>query len=211
MAVTGITNPDLANRLINAASDLLERRCNRKFLLADLTEDVKGYGTDKLRVERPPVKSVTSIIYNGTSSLDITDLYTDADAGLLQLQGGFQWTAHFDGRAIETPGLPGTELPLYVVTYQGGWITPQYDGAAAAPFSGGARDLPSDIEEACLSLVRYKYGGRNVVRDPTVTEEKLRTWGAKYNVGNNAGGGSASMQLPADVLEVIASYQRAVR
>lgn len=208
LAVLGISDVDLATRLINSASDLFQNRCNRKFVLTDEVESIPGFGTDKLRVSRWPVVSVTGITYDG-ATVDITDLFIDADAGLLQLQGGFRWTAHYDGQTIGTPGIPGTELPLYEVTYQGGYITPQHDGDAAAPFDGDDRNLPYDLEEAVLALIRHRKGGRSVVRDPTIKSQKLRTWGASYNAGGSNAGGSGS-DLPSEVQDAIAQYGRLV-
>lgn len=208
LAVLGISDADLATRLINSASDFFENRCNRKFVLTDEVEDVPGFGTDKLRVSRWPVVTVAGIKYSG-DAVDITDLFVDKPAGLLQLQGGFKNTAHFDGTTIGEPSLPGTELPLYEVTYQGGYITPPNDGNAAAPFSGSARNMPYDLEEAVLALMRFRKGGRSVVRDPTIKSQKLRTWAVGYGATGNGAGGSGS-DLPSEVQDAIAQYGRLV-
>lgn len=199
---------DKVTRMINSASDLFENRCDRKFVLTDEVESVPGFGTDKLRVSRWPVVTVAGITYDG-ATVDITDLFIDKPAGLLQLQGGFRNTAHFDGSAIGTPSLPGTELPLYAVTYQGGYITPQHDGDAASPFDGDDRNMPYDLEEAVLTLIRSRAGARTVVRDPTVKSQKLRTWAASYVTSGNSAGGSGS-DLPSEVQDAIAQYGRLV-
>jgi len=202
-AVLGLTpsDDDIVMRLVNSASQLFESRCGRKFLLAALAEDVNGYGSDKINVSRAPIQSVSSIEYQG-AELDLTDMVIHSEAGLIQLPGGFVWTAHTVGN-ISRSALPGTERPLYTVNYEGGWITPQHDGDSAAPFDGDSRDLPYDIEEAVLSLIRARYAARRTVRDPTLKSQKLRTWGETYD--NTAGGVAGG--LPADTLEVIERYR----
>lgn len=195
-------NNDLAARLVNAASDFLENACSRKFLLTAEVEAVAGYGTARLVVARAPIKTLTGITYDG-ASIDMTDVTFDAGEGLISKPGGFIWTAQTLNDISGTPA-PGTERKLYEVTYTGGYITPQHDGDGAVPFSGGARDLPYDLEEAVLSYIRSKYHARR--RDPNIKSEKLRTWSATYGGGSGGGAGSS---IPGDVADVIAAYQRA--
>lgn len=180
-------------RQVNVASQYLENACARIFGRATLEESVPGYGTDKLVLSRPPIVSVSGITYR-ENTVDITNLVTYAGAGMVQLRGGFQWTAHVAGGlgAMTAHGLPGTEMPDYVVSYVGGWVLPQDDGDPA-------RDLPYDIEETCLDLIRAQWLYRT--RDPAIRGEKLRTWSVQYT-------GNKSKDLENIAEGTVAQYRR---
>ena len=165
--------------LINLASDYIEKRCGRSFGIASLAETVAGYGTSRIVIARPPIKSITSITFNSTDTVDSTT-YTidDADAGLIQRDGGWRWTAHIMPD-ISGGHVPGTELKQYTVTYIGGYILPKDSESSASPINGDARDLPYDIEEACLVLIGQMSRMRS--RDPSITNESLMSYSSAYS------------------------------
>jgi hypothetical protein len=111
-------------RAINAASGRIEKYCGRIFWRdTAVEENVAGYGTTQMRLARRPINSITSIVLDG-ATVDSDDYkVSDADAGLVEKEGGWVWTAHVIQNITRTT-LAGSELEDYVATYDGGWYTP---------------------------------------------------------------------------------------
>lgn len=178
LGLSGTASDAVVERLINGASEAIERYCRRSFARATVTsERVKGYAGPRLLLERTPIVSVTSIIING-STIDAAGYYIEkAEAGVLYRPAGWEWTAQTQvGSIIQEPS-PGTEEGLYLVTYVGGYQTPA---------QGGTRTLPYDLEQACLECVTNFYRGRGKHQAlETETEEgKAEPWtGASLTPG----------------------------
>lgn len=165
--------------LINAASDFFESQTNREFARVDIVKEPQPtFGTTRLRVDRTPIVSITLIEFD-EGPLTVDDFtIDDADAGLIFKPSGWLWTAH-TAPDISRTVLPGTERKLTEITYRAGFVLPQQDGDANPPVDGDARDLPFDLERAVMSIMQQMRGALN--RDPSVIEERLLSWRAKYN------------------------------
>jgi hypothetical protein len=174
LGISGSSEDTKLERYIHVATDAIEKYCRRTFSRdTAIVEKVAGFGTEKLRVARAPINSITSITYDGTT-VDSDDYKIhNANAGLIFRSGGWWWDAHLTPSAARRP-LPGSEDKLYTVTYDGGWYTQPQDDADGAV----TRNLPYDIEEAAIELVRVIYLSKN--RDPSVRSEKLLSWSASY-------------------------------
>ena len=177
---------DNTTRLINAASRHIEQQCGRHFERnATQADTLAGYGTDKITVLRPPINSLTSITFDG-SSVDLTDVTARSDeTGIIERDGGWNWTAHFLPNVTQY-GLPGTEQRVIVVTYDGGYVLPQ----DASP------TLPEDLEDAAIQLVL-------AWMTPTsgIKSQRLLSYAVTYDVDRD---------MPARVAAVIARYRREV-
>lgn len=149
-------------RMIDRASGAIAGHCRRVFGVETLAETfrlgwepgigptaqvVAPYGTPlsvqrrPLILSKPGVRSVVSVAENG-NVLDPSSYEVDAASGLIhRMNGGVRayWTA-----------------PAIVITYTAGWKLP----------GDPDRDLPADIEDACLSLVRSAWFAR--ARDPNL-------------------------------------------
>lgn len=160
-------------RLVTAASKAVARILGRGQLEygAGIIESVKGSGRPYLSLARRPVLSIASIALGG-APYDASDyVLSDADAGLVLRIGGI-WPA----TGLLRGGIVQEELALatadgqgLVVTYTGGWITPGQ--AATGGWSGPARSLPEDIEEATIQIVSNLYRARGA--DANVLAESL--------------------------------------
>jgi hypothetical protein len=157
--------------MIGQASAAIERDLNRGALgLASYVETFRappstggysGRGRLRLMLSRTPVATITSIVEDGVTLTAGTDFDFEADTGFVnRIAGGRvrEWTA----QTIQ-------------VTYDAGYILPRFP----------ARDLPADIERACLSLVKLYYFARN--RDPLVKSEDVQgAVNTAYFVGGDA-------------------------
>ena len=162
--------------MIGQASAAIERDLNRGALgLASYCETYRtspstggysGRGRLRLMLSRTPVATITSIVEDGQTLTAGDDFDFEADVGFVnRLAGGRvrEWTA----QTIQ-------------VTYDAGYVLPRFP----------ARDLPADIERACLSLVKLYYFARN--RDPLVKSEDVQ---GAVNTAYFVGGGA----IPPDI------------
>jgi len=189
--VAGSENTYLT-RLIESASARIKSYCGRTFYREDdIVESVSGYGTTKLLVSRTPILDITSITYDG-STVNSADYKTlVAESGIIYNPAGWYWSTSQVQNIARDP-FPGAEDPLFEVTYDGGWVTPnQVDLTSFV-----TRTLPFDIEQACIELVVLKYRGKG--RDPNVTAERLLTGSQTYRDGED---------LPESIRSVLDSYK----
>ncbi len=157
MVISGSGDDDFINTLIAQASDAIRKYCGRKFERETITETLPGSGNTRLWLTRTPISSITSVTVN--DSTVATDEYTieDAEAGLL--------LRHDDGSppAPKVWALPGmlswglSRAPIresgsnnITIVYVSGYLLPAEDN----------RDLPEDIERACIDTVKALYQGR---------------------------------------------------
>lgn len=133
---------NLIIRKINAATELIEGYCDRRFKSTSYVDEVyDGSGTDQLLLRNRPISAVTLKVRNTSlNDPDFTTIPTDeyfvnANAGVLD------GLSSFYGRADR-----------WAVTYTGGYTT-----------------IPSDLQEACATLASFlvlnaSSGGDNSVK-----------------------------------------------
>jgi hypothetical protein len=119
---------ELVKRVINAATDRVERHCGRHFVGRAVTEFYDGEGSKRLYLRMHPVVSVSQADYlavDGSSYATYlsSDLLLDTRKGVLMLKGGYSWTHGIRNWQIQ---------------YTPGWAT--------------LGDVPSDVVLACMKL-----------------------------------------------------------
>lgn len=197
----GITTPgasdDALIRLINAASGAIEQYVQRRlYREAAIVEKVPGHGSQRLLLSRTPINALTSILRDGLAVDSV--VIEDAERGFLRLDQGFLSTARLWGGVIAHEPLPGSEDPAYVVTYDGGWVTPAQEGSPTP-----VRTLPWDLEQAAIVTCRAWWKARQ--RDPSIIQERLMSWAATY-----ASDESSPLELPQGVKALLEPYRRLV-
>ena len=133
--------------LIDRYSAKFATLCNRSFYFDPaVVEYLPGYGNTRLVLKRTPIVSVASLVYDGGTIDPVDYMIENANAGFLYARYGFRNTAARQGGSITGDIWPGTEAPVYVCTYAGGYVTPQQatDGVTGGP------PLPPDIELAII-------------------------------------------------------------
>jgi len=155
---------DRITRYINAASDLFEDWTGRSWhYVSGYTERARAYGTAELIVEdHLPIDTVNSVTWdNGdfTDTVDADDyeVVKPESGEVRKINGIWPSTAlHQAGTVQKTQ--PGSEQPLYVVDYDGGYVTPK-----DATDTGMDRTLPWHIEQAVIAFVvmRESMRGQN--------------------------------------------------
>ena len=209
LGISGSGEDDTLKRMINAASAQIAGFCNRSFYYeTGKVEYVAGYGTPYLRVSKYPLEAITSIVYlssfSGTtgstiSSNDYVIRERDKQSGRIFREDGWLWTAAMLGGATY-PAFPGTESPLYKVTYSGGYVTQQQDDDDN-PSASVTRDLPYDLEDACIQLAAQRYLSSG--DDRRINAEKLMSYSVTYSVT-----AQSSTDIPASIKCVLNRYRR---
>jgi uncharacterized phiE125 gp8 family phage protein len=133
---------------IAAASAAIGSWCGRVFA----RETVRQVWRPEREIEclmlaRVPVASITSVVEDGIT--------LDAAAYELDPEGGFLWRLSSDERIA-------WRARKITITYAAGYLLPGQNG----------RNLPTDIERACILLVAAHYNGRG-------RDERLRSDGAQ--------------------------------
>lgn len=178
------------DRLNASKSGLFENLCNRVFARETLRDVFRlhtgygnfygglhgaEYGVNPLILSRRPVTGITSVI-DRSGTLDPT-LYEVAP------ETGFLTRLHARGDGTFIP--VGWSGPTVTVTFTAGYLLPEDQG----------RDLPYEIEEAVIALMRGAFKGKD--RDPALRSQ------SDGGIGNQ----SFWLGIPPDVQSVIDSYR----
>lgn len=172
------SSDDILARLINGASDSIERYCGRKFgYVSGLVEKVRGYGTELLHVERYPVWQVTDVVINGQDFNSDYWKISKWETGTL-----FAWNTWPDTAPVELSASPhpraGFEDKAIAITYCGGFALPAADRIAS--------DAPAWVADTAYQAGSKVTNGDNVY------------------VGNTAGTAAASGDGPTGMGTAIA-------
>ena len=197
LEITDSSMDSVLQRLINAASDAIERYTGRKFARVTLTEHVPGYGSDKLTLSHTPLVEIDEIRFgeaNQTPSVIPSGDYQieDREAGFVRLLSArWRWTG-FVAQGIVPHRLPGTERPIYAVDYTGGYVTPKQ----AEDDVTLQRDLPYDLEDAAIMLISTRFASRGERRD--IVSESVMSASFTYGRG----------EFSPEVREILQRYRR---
>ena len=167
------------DQLVLQASGLCEAYCQRTFGRASWIETFDGFAED-LVLSNVPVTSLSAVLVDGTPSDPQLWRLRNA-SGVLSIRRPVAWWRD----AGETE-----------VRYVAGWLLPDQDG----------RDLPDDIERACLETVKFLYfsTGANA-RDPAVRARGTEGIGQTSWMTPQPGAGS----LPTTAADALQPYRLA--
>jgi hypothetical protein len=127
-----------------------------------------------LQLVRFPIVSVTSIIEDGTTLDPAVDYELYPNAGLIYRLSGSNRTNWFADQIT--------------ITYTGGYVA--------------LTDVPSDLQLACMTLLRYRLGGKS--RDPLLRQESVPgVLERQYTTGQ----ASSASGLPPDVEALVGHYR----
>jgi hypothetical protein len=176
---------EILDALALEASDMIATHCDRVFGKETVREQfrLECHLDGPLILARRPVVSIVAVTEAGTA-LAATDYEIDKDKGLLTRLSGDEPACWRSGKIL--------------VDYSGGWILPGW--------SGQTRNLPADVESACIELVKMLLFSAE--RDPFVEREASP---GVADITYGAGAGSASLVaggLPDLVRAMLAGYVR---
>lgn len=180
LEITGGADDLFLQDLIAQASAAIEGWCNRVFAREGLAETFRlGRARPVLHLARWPVVAITSVVEDGTT-LGSAEYESDPASGeLWRLDGDDGRTGWYGGKVV--------------VAYQAGYALP---GAID-------RDLPDDLERACIETVKARWFAR--LRDPLAKSEQVQgVASTNYWVPNDS---SDDPGLPPAVIGLLARHR----
>jgi hypothetical protein len=169
-ATASSSGMDLA---LTQASDWANRYVGYDLRRQVYEETVAGYGTQRLMLDRVPILKVQRF-FNSTSTTDATEIcssefrVSDADAGFLDRDQGFRWTAQ-ERWNLGSYVPPNSELHPWLVVYEAGYQvgeTSSTDDKWATTTTYNT--LPPTIERAVLLRAGEMYQGMTGVQSMKV-------------------------------------------
>ena len=206
LGITDSTQDDRLRRLINAATSTINRYCGRVFSKATITDERQLLvGGPRAVVGRAPIVSITSITIEGaTTAIDSSSYIRENDeAGVLYFKSGLPASGFHRG-GISQDRQPGTEAPILLFTYVGGYVTPAQADTGGA-YAAATITLPDEIETACLDLVGYYNAHRGT--GGTIASESLGDASVTYK-DEDTGAGGAEVSIPAHIRARLNPYRR---
>jgi hypothetical protein len=197
--------PGLARAAL-AASEAVVGYVRRPLVYqAARTEKHAGAGQLRLALQLTPVVSVASVTDAGGTAVDPASYVLEDEAlGWLYREAGWPFTGMVRAGIMQDEPYSGSERRALTVTYAGGYVTPAQ--AQSPGWTGPARSLPRDLEEAVLRTAAsiYQSGGR----DGTVATEALGSYSVSYRNRNVVVDVGAGGLIPDEVLPTLQRYRR---
>lgn len=137
-------------RMIHAATRRFESECSRRFARADYTERIKGQGMNEILLGQWPVVSISSLTLDGVTLVENTDFTALPNDGILPRDYIWRWAAGGHPDLTNDPD-PYSARRNIEVSYTAGYVTPEM----ADQDSSLVRDLPEDLEDACIRYVVF--------------------------------------------------------
>lgn len=164
-------------RLIEAATNAIEEFVMHVYARQTYSETLAGSAHPVLLVTHVPIVGTPTVVCDSSPITDF--IVQDAEAGSLYRELGWAVRA-WVGWDTEPRERQGTSQLNYTITYEAGYIMPGEED----------RDLPKQIEQACVETVVAWYRGQR--RDPAVKSKKVGDLALTY--GDAASG---ALGLPA--------------
>lgn len=161
IASTDASDDKLISDLIDYASDYIRSYTDRDFHLKTITETRPSRGSNYMVLSYRPLRTLTWAQLDGTSVSSTTYEVDDAEAAIVWRERGWDHTVIFDNFITQRPTRFGRRD--WSFRYQAGYILP---GSTE-----GTRDLPKDIEKACIEIVKSWYLRQS--QDPSVKREEV--------------------------------------
>lgn len=165
LGISGTADNDLLTSLINAATDFIERYCDRRFLKTTYTNEIyDGNGANKLLLKQYPVVSGAAFTLEKRDSVDNQSSFSTVDSDKYFVKNNEGIVEFVNDIFYKYP-------QHYRITYQAGY---DYDNAATFLEGVGAGDL----EYACWKLVGKIYKDRK--QSSNVEAESLGNYSIKF-------------------------------
>jgi hypothetical protein len=179
---TGATD-DRFEDWIEDASAMIADYLGRVLERDDAIEESKhGDGTPFMVLNRPPLNAITSIEFDGEAVAAADYEIHEAEAGVVYFVGSPTVDTAYTAAGIMQAPVRGTERKSYVVTYDGGFVTPgQSEGGGA--YAGDVVTLPRAIRRACVEMVTQLFNDAG--RDTRVASESLMSHSTSYRGGDD--------------------------
>lgn len=162
------------------------------------SETLPAFGGQELLLARRPLRAVTKIVLNATSTADAgatvyssTDFRIDAEAGRLWTDKGFPWTAQMPYQlGVTVP--PNSELQPWYVEYTAGYTGPGGSTTTCGTCSTSTGvTLPSDLQMGVILKAREFVEGTYALQSQKIGDLSLT-----YASGKSYGSAAEALLAP---------------
>lgn len=205
---------EVIESMISRASQIIARECRRTFGLQKVQETLAGSGSVLLELSQVPIVAITEVLED-SAVVDSSEYFVeDADVGAVYRENGWGRTTALRAWGTEAYAsgyiLPGNASRMrYIVTYYGGYIMPGELNPYLPPDSPDdlRKDLPGDLEEACLETVKTWFDTRTGASAGTASSIGIGQLRVTYGA-NAAQQQTARQTLPPVALGILQNYKR---
>lgn len=199
------TQDETIEFLINAASSLIERYCNRKFGHTRYQELVTGRGSLKLVLEHFPITELHGLSINHdnvSETVDISTVHILNNGMLYRPNGGFP-DYRLSGQFMH----PNYDQDVHniFVDYSAGYVLPK-DATKDNP-----RTLPYDLELACLKMISNMKRDKDTSNgegNMIMTSESIGDWSASYQQEVKTDSPDYTKFISSDVESILCKYKQ---
>ena len=163
--ITIADDDTLIERLVNSATDFIEKYCDRRFKKTTYSNEIyNGSGSNKLLLKQYPVDSASAFTLEKRDSISNEDSFSDIESE--------DYFVHWEKGIVENVRSIFYSYPRhYRISYAAGY---DYDNAASYLSDVGAADL----EYACWKLVSSLYDETGT--DGGIQSESLGDYSVSY-------------------------------
>ncbi len=187
-------------RMILTASAAIAENLNRELRKESTTEKVRPNDAQKIVLKKTPIVSITTITIDGAELASSGYEVDDADAGTLWRDGGWPAMSLLVEGAAGGDVVPNSDKKRISVTYVAGYVLPND--------TVGTRNLPYDLEQACLLTVVSLFRARG--QDRRIASEALGDASVAYRQINPAIGLGEGGIIPDEAMPLLAPHRRVV-
>ena len=199
LGITDDSQNDRLTRMINVASAAAESYTNRTFQRGTRTQKIRPPNGPRIFLDATPLASITSITDDGATVDSSEYEIEDASAGIVFRSSGWGGRDLTVPRSIVGDVMTGTGKSWLSITYIGGYVLPN---------DAGDRDLPYDIEQACILTVTSLFRGRG--RDRAVASKATGDASFSFRLPNEIIGVGAGGVIPDEAVVLLRPYLRVV-
>lgn len=183
---------DLIGELIGQATDFIKSYCRREFETMRKTEEVAGFDSVNLLLNRMPITAVHSVLCDSEPVTDFKRIEENDKAGILFRSRGWLDSSQFV-QGLTPTRHPYNRKPIYAVDYTAGYVLPGLEN----------RDFPYDLERACTDIVKHFFLRKS--RDLDVRFEKIDQIYSRSYRGDSE---FAESGIPPAITVVLDRYRR---
>lgn len=200
--VTDDSQDESLHFLINSASSLIEKYCERVFGLKLHQEFLPGRDTTRLIVQHYPIVALHTLTILD-QPIQIDSVRVLSEKGMLyRADGGFA-SSRQAGRFMRPR--PDSLYDSVYVEYEAGYVLPK-DGTEEVP-----RTLPFDLELACLKTVAHMKRDRDIQQGNgklIMKSESIGDWSASYEQEVKTDAKTSTSFISTDVETILNEYAR---
>lgn len=198
LGLSGSSYDTRLERYVLQVSEAAAKYCDRPFRKTTYTEKLRGTQTARLVLPVRPIVSITSIVIDGTTLDSGEYSIEDAEAGIIYRAGGWLRFDNVVPWSVARDPIAGTAKRDIVVTYIGGYVLPND--------ATGTRNLPYDVEQACIMGVVSAFRQRG--QDRNVSSKATGDASISYRNPNTIVGVESIGTLPTEALALLNAYKQ---